>query len=74
MLHYHTSYTSYHTDMHKWIGARTCKQAHTHTFILISQISLLCSDKQVAAHEHSRTRTPPVFLYMVMEKSLERSC
>lgn len=30
MLHYHTSYTSYHTDMYKWIGAHTCKQAHTH--------------------------------------------
>lgn len=33
MLHYHTSYTSNHTDMHKWIGAHTCKQVHTQTHI-----------------------------------------
>lgn len=62
MLHYHTSYTSYHTDMHKWIGVHTCKQAHTqtHTSVhmqLIAQILLLRSDKQVSSHELSRRCT-----------------
>ncbi len=55
MLHYHTSHTSYHTNMHKWIGAHTCKQAHTDTRIqVIEQILWLGSDKNISSCEHSR--------------------
>lgn len=61
MLHYRTSHTSYHTDMHKWIGAHTCKQdTHRHTLLytqLIAQILLSCSHEQVSSPEYAQRCT-----------------